>query len=60
MKCFCVYGEYGPVSGQSISRDIFAQNEQNARILFESYARRYALHLWERMGQHNVYVKEIK
>ena len=60
MKHFNVVGEYGPVANQYIDRDIVAQNEQNARILFENYVKRRWPYMWDDMGQHNVYVKEMK
>ena len=56
MKCYLMLGEYGPVASQHLERLVYAQNEQNARILFESYVKRHFEYLWERMGQRNVHV----
>lgn len=58
MKHFVVYGEYGPVANDVISRNVYAQNEQNARVLFESFVTRNSPYLWNRIGQRNVWVEE--
>ena len=60
MKWFRVYGEHGPLASQYVERVIYAQNEQNARVLFESYVKRHSEYLWEYIGQRNVYVEKMK
>lgn len=60
LKCFRVYGEYGPQADSYYEKKYLAQNAQNARVMFEEWMKRTSPWLWEhRMGSRNVHVIEV-
>jgi hypothetical protein len=54
---FYVWGEYGPIASQSISRRYLAVSAQSAKQMFIERMKRDESHLWERMGPSNVHVE---
>ena len=58
MKTYRVWGEYGPVAYMAIEYEVHADSsvqafEQAVELLKDSV-------YWDRIGEHNVYVEEVK
>ena len=55
---YLVWGEYGPVAYEYIERTIEAENSEEARKIFTDEIKK--LPIWDRIGEHNIYVEDLK
>jgi hypothetical protein len=58
MKTYCVWGEYGPVPYMAIEHKIQAESREAARA--EGIELLKNSGYWDRIGERNVYVEEVK
>lgn len=59
MNKYEVYGDYGPVAYQTISKTIEAESASEAKDIFCEYVKENFPVEWERMGRHNVDVYSL-
>ena len=60
MKTYRVWGEYGPVAYMMVELEIAANSAKEAKEIFIQKVSVSYNHLWDRIGEHNVYVEEAK
>lgn len=58
MKSYRVWGEYGPVAYMAIEYTIQAESPKDARKQAVELLK--ATDRWDRIGERNVYVEEVK
>jgi hypothetical protein len=58
MKTYRVWGEYGPVACMAIEYTVQAESREAARK--EAIELLKATDYWDRIGERNVYVEEVK
>lgn len=60
MKTYRVWGEYGPVAYMTVELEITANSAKEAKENFIQKVSVSYNHLWDRIGERNVYVEEMK
>jgi hypothetical protein len=58
MKTYRVWGEYGPVAYMAIEYTVQAESYEDARRQAVELLK--ATDYWDRIGERNVYVEEVK
>lgn len=58
MKTYRAWGEYGPVAYMSIEYEICAETREKAREQVIQLLK--GTDYWDRIGERNVYVEEVK
>lgn len=60
MKTYTIRGEHGIQFGDNITLEIEARTEQSARNKFIKLMKKEYPVYWKRMGEHNIYVENVK
>jgi hypothetical protein len=58
MKTYRVWGEYGPVACMAIEYSVHSESREDARRQAVELLK--ATDYWDRIGERNVYVEEMK